>query len=133
MGHGSEGARKDRSNGEVPGSYLQGGGTVGANIWQWDLGGDQGYVQGPGRVPPLGGATDHGDDGKTQGSQRVGVPLVSGGNGSRWDPPQQGVHQEAEDDHSGECGLPPCIRTVHGDGADAWDDPDGAVVGSQNG
>ena len=30
----------------------KGGGTVSDNIWQWYLGGDQGYAQIPDYVPP---------------------------------------------------------------------------------
>ena len=62
-------------------------------------------------VPPPVGAPYHRDDREAQGRQRVGVPLSSGGNGSRGASPHGGVHQEARGDHSGKgafcpiCGL----------------------------
>ena len=65
MGNGSKGAGKDRRNYACPGIDVQGGGAVGDIVWQKDLGDDGGYTEGPGGVPPLGGATDHGDDGNT--------------------------------------------------------------------
>ena len=71
------------------------------------MGGERGYGQGPGGVPPLGGVTDQGDDGKTRVRQRVGVPLSSGGNGYHGDPPQRHVHQEATGNNSVKGGLPP--------------------------
>ena len=64
MGHDSEVARKGGINGVDLGSDVKGGGAVGAIIWQQDLGCDQGDSQGPDSVPPSGGVTDHGDDGK---------------------------------------------------------------------
>ena len=73
--HDSEGDIKDGSNGAVPGINVQGGGAVSDIIWQREIGGDQGDAQGPDGVPPLGGVTDHGDDGKTQDRLRVGVPI----------------------------------------------------------
>ena len=69
--HGSEGARKDRINGVGPGRDVQGGGKVGAIIWQQDMGGDQGDTQGPYRVPLSGGVNDHGHDGEAQVRRRV--------------------------------------------------------------
>ena len=109
VGHGIEGARKYGRNGAGLGSDVQGGGAVGAIIWQRGLGGEWGDAQGPDGVSPSGGTTDHGDDGKKRGRRRGGVPIVSGGDGSHGDPPHQGVHQEAVDDHRREGGLTPCI------------------------
>ena len=106
-GNGSKGARKEGSNGAGPGRYLQGGGAVGDIIWKQELGGDRGDAQGPDRIPLLGGVMDHRDDRKTWGRQKVGVPIVRGGNISRGDPPHRGVHQEVADDNSGEGALPP--------------------------
>ena len=71
------------------------------------MGCDRGDVIGPGGVPSPGRATDHGDDGETRGRQRVGVTLSISVNGSRGDPPHQGVYQEAGGDHSGKGSLPP--------------------------
>ena len=68
VGNGSEGDRKDVSNGAGPGSDVQGSGLVGAIIWKQELCGDWGYARGPGGVPSLGGTIDHGDDDKTRGS-----------------------------------------------------------------
>ena len=62
MGNGIEGAGKDGSNGAVPGSDVQGGGTVGALVRQLELGDDGGDAQGPRGVPPPGSITDHGAD-----------------------------------------------------------------------
>ena len=107
--HSSEGARKDGSNGAVPGSNVQGGGKVGAIIQQRELGGDWGDDQSPGGVPPLVRATDHMDDENMWGRQRVVLTLGSGGNGIRGAPHHQGVHQEAAGDHIIEGGLPPHI------------------------
>ena len=95
------------------------------------MGGDRGDVQGSDGIPPSGGATDHGDDGETRGSRRLGVPISRRGDGSRGATPHRGVHQEVADNHSGEGGLSPCLCTVHGRGADAGDDPDGALVVSR--
>ena len=133
MGHGSEGDIKYARNGEDPGSNVQGGGTLGAIIWQQELGSDRGDAQGTGGVPPSGGATDHGYDGETRGRLRVGAPIDSGGDGNRWASPHWIVHQEAKEDHSGEGVLPPHLCTVHGGGADAGDEPVGAMVGSRRG
>ena len=55
----------------------------------------KGDAQGPVGVPPRGSATDSGDCGETWGMWRVVVPLGSGDNGCRGDPPHWGVHQEA--------------------------------------
>ena len=87
MGNGSEGAGGDGSNGTGLRSIVLGGGAVGDLIPQRELGVDRLDAQGPGGVPPLDRARDHGDDGKTRFRQRLGVPLGSGGNGSRGDPP----------------------------------------------
>ena len=72
---------------------------------QCELGGDWGYAQGPGGVPPLGSATDHRDGGKTRSRQRAVVPLGSGGNVNRGDPPHQGVYQEVKGDHIRNGGM----------------------------
>ena len=61
------------------------------------------------------------------------VPIGRGGNGSHGDPPHWGLHQEAADNHIGEGSLSPRQCTVHGRGADARDDPVGAMVGSKRG
>ena len=74
VGNNSEGARKDRSNGAVPESNVKGSKAVGDVIRQQDMGGHRRNSQGPDGVPSLGGATDHGDDGKTWGKSRLGVP-----------------------------------------------------------
>ena len=100
-------------------------------LWNQEMGGDQGDVQGPDGVPPSGGAMDHGDDGETRGRRRVGVSSGRGGDGLCRDPPHHGIHQETTDDHSREGGLPARICTVHGGGEEAGDDPDGALVGSR--
>ena len=85
MGHDREGARKERSNYAGPGSDVKGGGTVGAIIWQRDLGGDREDAQGTARVSPLGGTTDHRDDREMWGRRRVGVSSSRGGDGIRGD------------------------------------------------
>ena len=85
--------------------------------------------QGTGGVQPPGGATDHGDDGKTWGRRGVGLSSGRGGDGLSGDPPHQSIHKEAADNHSGEGGLPPHICTVHGGIADAEDELFGAMVG----
>ena len=131
VGHGIKGDRKGGINSVVPGSDVQGGDAVGAIIWQQDLGGDRWDAQGPDRVPPLCGATDHRDDGETRGRRRVGVLIGREGYGSCGDPNHWGVHQEAVDDHSIEDVLPPCICTVHGGRADARGDPVSAMVRSR--
>ena len=108
-GHGSEGAIKYRRNGVGPGSNVQGGGTFGAIIWQQKLGGDWVDAQGPGRVTPSDGTTDHRGDGKMRGRWRVVVPLGSGGNVSLGVSPHWVVDQEAVGDHIVEGGIPPCL------------------------
>ena len=133
MGNGSKGARNDGSNDAGPGRDVQGGGAFGAIIKHRELVGDYGDAQGPGWVPPLGGAKDHKDDGKMRGKQRVGVLLVSGGDGSRGDPPHCVVHQEAEVEHSGEGCLLPRLYTVYGGREDARDEAVGAMVGPRRG
>ena len=92
MGNGSEGAGKYGINGAGWGSNVKGGGAVGALVRQRELGGEWVNAQVPGGVPPLGGVTDHRDEGKTRGRRRLVVPLGSGGNGNRRDPPHWGVH-----------------------------------------
>ena len=69
----SKGNEKYRSNSAVPGSNVQGNGSVGTIIWQQEMVGDRGDAQGSYGVPSSGGATDHGDDGETRGRRRVGV------------------------------------------------------------
>ena len=101
VGHDSESARKDRSNGAVLGSNVQCSGAIDGVIWQQDLGGDQGDAQGPDGVPTLGGATDHGDDIETRGRRRVVLPSGGGSYGRCGATPHRGVHQEAEEYHSG--------------------------------
>ena len=71
------------------------------------MGGDGRDAQGPGGVSPPGCVIDNRDDGETRGMRRVGVPLGSGGNGIRRDPPHQVVHQEAAGDHSRKGSLLP--------------------------
>ena len=132
-GNDSEGTGKDGINSAGPGINVQGGGAVGAIICQRDLGGDWGDAQGPDGVPSSGGATDHGDDGKTQGRRRVGVPISRRGDGSLGVPTHHSVYQEAADNHIGEGGLPPRLCTVHRGGTDAGDEADGALVGSRRG
>ena len=112
VGHYSEGTRNDGTNGAGLGRNVQGGGAVGAVVWQQDLGGYRGDNQGPDGIPPLGGMTDHGDDVKTGGRRRVEVPSVTGGDGRHRDAPHRGANQEAEYDHSGEGGLTPHICTL---------------------
>ena len=63
-----------------------------ALVLQQELGGDEGDAQCPGEVPPLSSATDHSDDGKTQGRRRVVLPLGSGGHGLCRAPPHWGVY-----------------------------------------
>ena len=133
MVHDIEGSRTDRSKGAGPGSDIQGGGAVGAIICQQELGGDWRHNQGPDGVLPSSVETDHRDDRKTWGRQSVVVPISRGSDGSRRDPPHQGVHQEAVDEHSGEGGLPPRLCSVYRGGADDGDNPVGAMVGSRRG
>ena len=97
------------------------------------MGGEGEDSQGPVGVPPPGGATYHRDDSETRGRNRVVVTPSGGGNVSCGAPPHQGVNQKASDNHRGEGGLPPRLCTVHGGGADAGDEPDGALVGSRRG
>ena len=124
-----EGDRKYGRNGAGPGRNVQGGGAVGAIIWKQKMGGDQINDQSTDRVPPTGGTTDHGEDGKSRGRRRVEVPIGIGGDESCRDPIHWGVHQEEEGNHNLEGGLPLCLCTVHGGGADAGDEPSGAMVG----
>ena len=131
--HDSEGTKKDGSNGAGTERNVQGGGAVGAIIWQRVLGGDWGYDKGPSRVTSLFGATDHGDDGKTRGRRGVGVPSGRGGDGCRRAPSHKSVHKEAAENDRRESGLLPRLCTVHGGGADAGDEPDRALVGSRRG
>ena len=71
------------------------------------MGGEGGGSQGPGGFPPPSGAADQGDDRETRVRWRVRVPLNSGGNGRREDPPHRCVNQEEAGGHSGKGGLPP--------------------------
>ena len=87
VGYDSEGARKDRSNGAGLGSNVQDGGTIGAIIWHKELGDDRGDAQGTDSVTPSGSATDHKDNGETQGRRGVGVPIGREGGGIRGAPP----------------------------------------------
>ena len=87
MGYDSEGTGKDGSNGAGPGRNVHGGDAVDDIIWQQDLGGERGYVQGTDGIPSSGGATDHGDAGETRGRRRVGVTISRCGDGCRGDPP----------------------------------------------
>ena len=97
------------------------------------MGGDQGDAKGPDGLPPLGSATDHGDDGEMWGRLRVGVSSSRGGNGLRGAPPHRSINQEMADKHSGQGGLSAHLYTVHVGVEDARDDPDGALVGSRRG
>ena len=85
VGDDIKGYRKDRSNGAGPGRNLKVVGTVDVTLWKQEVGGDRGDAQGPDRIPPSGGALDHGDDGKTWGRRRVVVSRGRGGNGLRGD------------------------------------------------
>ena len=85
------------------------------------------------KVPPSGGATDHGDDGETRGRRRMGVPISRGGNGRRRAPHHRGVHQEVAHEHSGEGGLTPRLCNVNKGGEDAGDKLVSAMVGSRCG
>ena len=87
MGVDSEGYRKDWSNSTVPGSNVQGVGSVGVTIWKRYMGGDRGDSQVLDDVLTLGGAMDHGDDGETWDRRRVGVSNGRGGDELRGDPP----------------------------------------------
>ena len=59
----------------------------------------------------------------------MGVPISSAGNVRRGDPPHQGVHQKATENHIKKRGLTTHIQYVYGGGADPGDDPVGAMVG----
>ena len=133
VGHDSKGARKNGSNGAGPGRNLQGGGAVCDVIWKREMVGDYLYTQGPDGVPPSGGATDRGVGGKTWGRRRVLVTRGRGGDGRCKDTTHWGVHQEAAYYHSGECGLPPRLYTVHRGGEDAGYEPGGVLVESRRG
>ena len=102
-------------------------------LYDRELGVDQGDSQGTGGVPPLGGATNYGDDGKTRGRRRVGVPIGRGCDVSQRDPSHQGVHQEDPANHSGKGGLLPRPYTLYRGGADAGSNPAVAMVGSRRG
>ena len=133
MGHDRKGAIKDGSNVAVPGRNVHGGGEFGSVIRKKELGGEWECAQGTDGVPPLVGATDHGNDGETRGRWRVGVPSSRGGNVCHGDPPHRGVHQEAADDHIEEVVLSPRLCTVHGRGKFHGDEPDFALVVSRRG
>ena len=87
MVNGIKGSGKYGSNGAGPGINVKGGGIVGALVRQRDVVGDGGDDQGPRRVPPPVGATDHGVDREMWIRQRVLVPPSSGGNGRRGNHP----------------------------------------------
>ena len=131
VGDDSEGYRGGRSNSAGPGSDLKYSGAVGVTLWKRELVCDPGYAQVPDRVPPSGGVTDHGDDEKQGGRQRVGVSSSRGGNGLCRAPPNRNIHKEVANYHSREGGLPACLCIVHGGGEDSGDDPDGALVVSR--
>ena len=95
MGNGIKGDGKEGSNGVGLGVNVQGSDVLGDIVRQKDLGGDGGDAQDLGGVPPPGGATDQRDAIEMWGRRRVGVPIGSGGNGSRGDLPHLGVHQES--------------------------------------
>ena len=131
--NGSEGSRKYGRNGTGPGRDVKDSGSVGAIIWQQELGGDWRDDQGPFRVPPSVRVKDHGDDKKKRGKRRMRIPIGKGGDGSRGAPPRVGVHQEPSEKNIREDGLPPHLYTVYGGGADDGDEPAGAMVGSRRG
>ena len=105
----SEGPRKENSNGAGPGRNVQGGGAVGINLWKKELGGDRGDAQGPDGVPPLGGAKDHRDDGKTWGRRRVGLSRGREGDRLCEASPHRSLNQESAHKNSGEGGLSNCL------------------------
>ena len=76
VGDDSDGSREDGRNCAGTGKNIQGSGSVSVTLWKQELGGDRIDDQGPYSVPPLGGATDHGDDDETWGRQRVGLSSV---------------------------------------------------------
>ena len=73
------------------------------------MGGDWGDAQGPDVIPPSGGATDHRDDIKIWGRQRVGISSGRGGNGLCGAPTNQIIHKEAVDGHGKEGGQLDCL------------------------
>ena len=99
VGYDSEGSRKYIINSAGPGINIQDVGGVSVTIWNRKLGGDWGDAQVPDVIPPSGGATDHRDDGKIIGRQRVGISRIIGGNGLCGDPPNQIIHKEAVYSH----------------------------------
>ena len=125
----SNGPRKDGSNVVGPWKNLQGGGAVNVTLWKRELVGDRVDAEGPDRVSPSVGATDHRDDGEIWVRWRVGVSIGRGGDGLRRVPPHRSIHQESTEDHSGEGGLQACICILHGGVEDSGDNPDGALVG----
>ena len=94
MGNVREDAGKYGISGASPGSNVQGGGVVGNIVRQQEMGGDGGYAQGSGGVPPPGGATDHEGDSKTWIRQIVVVPFGSVGNRRCRDTHHRGVPKE---------------------------------------
>ena len=133
MGDDSEGSREDRSNSAGPGSDVTGSGAVSVTLRKQELGGDRGDAQGSDSVPPLGGATDHGDDGKPWGWRRVGASSGRGGNGLCRAPTHWSIHKEVADNHNGEGVLPACICIVHRGGDNDGDKLDCALLGSRRG
>ena len=67
------------------------------------------------------------------GRRRVGVSSGRGGDGIRGDPPHRSIRKEAAGNHIGEVGMPEGICTVHIGGENAWNEPDGALLGSRRG
>ena len=69
------------------------------------MGGDGVYAKDIGRIPSLGGKSDHRDDGNMWVRQGVGIPPVGGGNGRHRTSYHRRVYQEATGDHSVKGGL----------------------------
>ena len=74
MGHNSKGTGKSGRNSAFLWRNLKDCGVVGASIWQREMVDDWGDAQDPDGVPSMGGATDHGDDGKLWVRRRVLLP-----------------------------------------------------------
>ena len=133
VGNDSKGSRKDGGNGAGLGRNIQGGGTVGVTLRKRELGGDQGDDQVTDGVPTLVVTTDLGDDGETWVRQRVEVSSGKEGDRIRRYPPHWSIHQEMEDDHRVECGLPDHICTFHRGREDTGDEVYGVIVRSRRG